>query len=287
MAINPSSAYSGQVSTTDPTGYPYGKAQNETVGGDGTGTPLEAAWITDVWGFLQSLLSSTSQTPSGTPDKVGASQYLTAIQTLINKLTTTANTWTQSQTFSEDVVVGGSAVAFNFTLGAGKYRQTSRTVTKMVPLSTVSLSGNSSADAGLTNLGIGMGLGATTPGTGVACAVLAFLDLPMGCTFTQVRVGVKSTSGGSSNPIHCAVGKTTLNKTGPGGGASTTTPLGSSSAGTPGSYNILTVTASEPISGTVQIWLEIFGGTDSVALNYDSIQWIEVSYTTTHVDEND
>jgi hypothetical protein len=45
MALNPSVTYSGQVATTDLGGYPLGKAQDELVSGDGTGTPLEAAWI--------------------------------------------------------------------------------------------------------------------------------------------------------------------------------------------------------------------------------------------------
>src|ERR1043166_7475917 len=79
MAINPSSTYAGQVSTSDPSGYPYGKAQNETVAGDGIGTPLEASWVSDVWGFLQALLDFGGVTPSGTPDKVGASQYLASL----------------------------------------------------------------------------------------------------------------------------------------------------------------------------------------------------------------
>jgi hypothetical protein len=82
MAIIPSSKYSGQIDTSDPTGYPQGEAKNVTVAGDGTGTPLEKAWVNDLWGFLQSLLDVASITPSGNPDKVGTSDYHDALDAL-------------------------------------------------------------------------------------------------------------------------------------------------------------------------------------------------------------
>lgn len=83
MAIDPSTRYGVQVDTsTDPTGYPYGQARNITVGGDGTGTPFEKDHLNDLWGFEQALLDEAGITPSGTPDKVGASQYLDALDTL-------------------------------------------------------------------------------------------------------------------------------------------------------------------------------------------------------------
>src|SRR5262245_7730447 len=83
MAIRPLDAYPGQVSGADPVGYPHGRAQNLSVPGDGTGSPLEKDWLNDHWGFLQAILSEKAITPSGTPDKVGASQYLTAIKQII------------------------------------------------------------------------------------------------------------------------------------------------------------------------------------------------------------
>ena len=81
MALIPSSKYSGQVTTGDG-GWPYGKAKNVTVAGDGTGTPLEADWVNDVWGFLQALLSASFVFPSGQPDSALASQYKEALDTL-------------------------------------------------------------------------------------------------------------------------------------------------------------------------------------------------------------
>jgi hypothetical protein len=87
MALDPSARYPGQVdTTTDPTGYPLGAAQDITVPGDGTGTPWQKDLVNDIWGFFQAMLAAVSATATGTPDKVGASQYLSAIQSL----TTTA-----------------------------------------------------------------------------------------------------------------------------------------------------------------------------------------------------
>jgi hypothetical protein len=101
VALIPKKKYPAQTLSTD-IGYPHGKARNVLVPGDGTGTPWEADLINDIFGFQQALLAAASILPSEAPEKVGASQYLSAIQTLINKLTTTENTWTKKQTFNLD-----------------------------------------------------------------------------------------------------------------------------------------------------------------------------------------
>lgn len=78
MAIKPSDEYPGK--TVAPSAeYPQGAAQNITTPGDGTGTPLLASWVNDLWGFLQSLLNANAATPSGNPDEVGDSQYFDAL----------------------------------------------------------------------------------------------------------------------------------------------------------------------------------------------------------------
>jgi hypothetical protein len=79
MAINPSIRYSGRTDTSDPA-YPRGKARNVAVVGDGTGTPWEKDLVNDLFGFQQALLGAALIVPSGTPDKVGASQYLDAVE---------------------------------------------------------------------------------------------------------------------------------------------------------------------------------------------------------------
>lgn len=83
MAIEPKVEYPAQTIDTD-SGYPYGKARNDTMEGSTDGTPLEKTWLNDLWGFLQALLEQAAIAPSGTPDKYGASQYLEAIREVIS-----------------------------------------------------------------------------------------------------------------------------------------------------------------------------------------------------------
>ena len=82
MALNLALIYPGQIDTTsDPAGYPQGKAKNIVNPGDGTGTPWEEQIANDNLGFLQNLLDRASiATPSGVPDKVGASEYTTGVE---------------------------------------------------------------------------------------------------------------------------------------------------------------------------------------------------------------
>jgi len=82
MAVDPKTLYIGRIDTSDLTGYPLGKCQNESAPAADDGTPSDEAWMNDTWGFYQALLAAAAMTPSGSPDKVGASQYLTALQTL-------------------------------------------------------------------------------------------------------------------------------------------------------------------------------------------------------------
>ena len=86
MAINPETQYPGRVTPSTPE-YPYGAARNTTTTGDGTGTPWEAALVNDIFGFQQALLSAGLVVPSGSPDEVGASQYLEALRKITGKLT--------------------------------------------------------------------------------------------------------------------------------------------------------------------------------------------------------
>lgn len=80
MALVPSAQYPSQIDT-DPA-YPQGKARNAGTFQDGTGTPLEKSWVNDLWGFQQALLDDAEITPSGTPDAVGASDYLDAVKAI-------------------------------------------------------------------------------------------------------------------------------------------------------------------------------------------------------------
>ncbi len=85
MAINPETQYPGKITPSTPD-YPYGAARNITLPGDGTGTPWESALVNDLFGFQQALLGEGAIVPSGTPDKVGASQYLEAMRFLFGRV---------------------------------------------------------------------------------------------------------------------------------------------------------------------------------------------------------
>lgn len=112
MALQPSTTYPGQVEV-GATGYPYGKAQDELVAGDGTGTPLERDLVNDIWGFQQALLVAGNVFPSGTPDAVGASDYLTALQTLFGNADLKTQRILQAQNWPERGAVTSIAAALN------------------------------------------------------------------------------------------------------------------------------------------------------------------------------
>jgi hypothetical protein len=83
MAIIPKDLYPGQIDESDGLAYPLGKAQNVTAPGDGTGTPWEEQVVNDLFGWQQALLEEAEVTASGSPDEVGASQYLDATKAVI------------------------------------------------------------------------------------------------------------------------------------------------------------------------------------------------------------
>lgn len=85
MAISPKDTYGVQIDTSDPTGYPEGAAMNDGTPGDGTGTPLEKAWVNDWFGFVQAALSDAAVAFSGNPEKVGASDVVAAILKMIDR----------------------------------------------------------------------------------------------------------------------------------------------------------------------------------------------------------
>jgi hypothetical protein len=82
MALDLSLTYPGQIDTSD-LAYPYGKARNITLSGDGTGTPWEKKLANDILGFQQALLVAAGITPSNTPDSSTISQYLEALRYIV------------------------------------------------------------------------------------------------------------------------------------------------------------------------------------------------------------
>jgi hypothetical protein len=78
MALNLLTTYPGQIATD--AAYPYGKPRNRSVPGEKDGTPLEESWVSDVYGFLQSLLSEAGLVPTNVADTASSSQYLEGLQ---------------------------------------------------------------------------------------------------------------------------------------------------------------------------------------------------------------
>lgn len=101
MAIIPESQYPGKVNPADAE-YPYGSARNITSPGDGTGYPWEAAGVRDWQGFFQSVLVAANVVPNGAPDRVGAAQYLQALQKI------GVFRWSAQPTYQVGAVVLGS-----------------------------------------------------------------------------------------------------------------------------------------------------------------------------------
>ncbi len=84
MAKNLQLTYPGKTTTGDPL-FPYGKPKNVNVNGDGTGTPFEAEWASDIAGFFQHLLVNSDTVPSNLPDNAEVSQYMEAIKSITFK----------------------------------------------------------------------------------------------------------------------------------------------------------------------------------------------------------
>lgn len=107
MGIVWSALYPGQIAVA--AGYPHGKPRNVAVPGDGTGTPLEAAWLSDLAGWQANMLAEAGIVPSGTPDQVGASDYTEAIKVIagasFSTFTTDVHNWTALQTFTAGLIV--------------------------------------------------------------------------------------------------------------------------------------------------------------------------------------
>jgi len=79
MANNLLTQFPTQMDGTDLGNYPYGKARNIVVPGDGTGSPWVAAVLNDIFGFQQKLLTEAGISPSGNPETILASNYWDAL----------------------------------------------------------------------------------------------------------------------------------------------------------------------------------------------------------------
>lgn len=121
MAINLVTQYPGKVNPADGD-YPFGSARNITTPGDGTGTPWEAAIVNDFVGWMQSVLTEGNAVPTGTPDKVGASQYLDALNKLYGGRVKSFDTFAAAIGFDssdQPLLKRTATLSFSVTSGVG------------------------------------------------------------------------------------------------------------------------------------------------------------------------
>lgn len=82
MALQRDARYPGRWATASG-GHPQGAFKNRTAPGALDGSYIEQDWANDWDGFFSSLLGAASITPNNTVDAVGASQYYSALQSVI------------------------------------------------------------------------------------------------------------------------------------------------------------------------------------------------------------
>lgn len=84
MALDYTVEYPGQIVTSDPN-YPHGKARNQLVLNDGTGTPWEERLVNDWFGLQQAILLRANIEPSGVPDSATVSQVLLSLLVVVHQ----------------------------------------------------------------------------------------------------------------------------------------------------------------------------------------------------------
>lgn len=85
MAVDPSTVYPSNVDPPEPD-YPWGKARNVITPGDYSGTPWEAAFVNDLFGFFQAILTEAGLTPSGISDTARDSQFLRGLSLMLGRI---------------------------------------------------------------------------------------------------------------------------------------------------------------------------------------------------------
>lgn len=114
--------------------YPQGSFKNRTTPSAKDGSYLEQDWANDKEGFFQSLLSSASITANGSVDKVGSSQYYSALLALvvansgkdylntarIDVVSASSINLTSSAPNTRHIRITGSASISGFTVAAGQ-----------------------------------------------------------------------------------------------------------------------------------------------------------------------
>lgn len=80
--INLETRYTTAVTAGD-ADYPEGSFKNDATAGDNSGTPFEAAWTNDIYGFFYALLAEDNVTPDNNVETAQASQLVEALRAMI------------------------------------------------------------------------------------------------------------------------------------------------------------------------------------------------------------
>lgn len=120
--------------------------------------------------------------------------------------------------------------------------------------------------------------------SGAAQVLAGDLDLPVGSQLLSVRAGVKGTSAGST-PIAMTIKRIACDTVSP--TATNVVASTMTDTATAGAYDVLAAALSGTVDATYSYRLTFAIGTDATLVDPDQILWVEIRYSTTHVDPND
>lgn len=135
-------------------GYPSGKAIDAIA--EGTGTPATAAWVNDFWGAFQAILDEAGAAANATPEKVGSSQILDALKSIIaftavNRAADVADMVSRENVEAGSVWVTGAYYAGTF-YGGGRYVAALDTTAAALGITIDDMASHDSATAGIVFL---------------------------------------------------------------------------------------------------------------------------------------
>lgn len=124
MALQRDTRYPGRW-TTASSGHPQGAFKNRTAPGSLDGSYIEQDWANDWDGYFSSLLDAAGLTANGNVDAVGASQYFSAMQTLLNQSSGAVSGRRQARaalaTAGSSLTIASDEVIVKTALGGSSY----------------------------------------------------------------------------------------------------------------------------------------------------------------------
>jgi hypothetical protein len=231
-------------------------------------------------GFQQALLAAGGITPSGVPDKVGASQYVEALAAVRNALRALSNTWTapntfnQATTFAAPVTIPAVAGALDLV--------TPVTVRRIIPLTDfvpIDPPGLTWELVEFGTFGDDLYLWSQDAGARLRCQV----RLPDGARFQSLRLFVDTPEAGSINVQATRLRNDT---DGSPSATKTRTPSGldailASSVTGPHLYQYYANLNLEMVAATDVVDIRIQH--DSASVGFVQLYWAEIEYTYTRL----